>query len=290
MMTNSTLQTFHLDLSVGETINNSRLVKEFQCSAYGGMRRSHKTNTLVLVSKHVISKEKIYDDRKDGDTYYYTGQGMEGDQRLDFGQNKTLAQSNTNNVVLHFFEVFEEGKYIYMGIVFLSGEPFQEIQEDQTHRPRKVWVFPLKLSESTNPRSYVDSHLLNENLERGLKVARKLSTAELEKRAIQSSAPSSSRKTYTKTYLRNPYIAEFTKKRANGVCELCKRPAPFVDKNGDPYLESHHIVWLSQKGLDAPENTVALCPNCHKRMHVRDDATDVATLTELRSGSAETDL
>lgn len=50
--------------------------------------------------------------------------------------------------------------------------------------------------------------------------------------------------------------------------------APFSDKNGQPYLESHHIEWLSNGGEDTIENTVALCPNCHRKIHLLDDPID----------------
>ena len=43
--------------------------------------------------------------------------------------------------------------------------------------------------------------------------------------------------------------------------------APFKTKDGTPYLETHHIVWLSNGGEENPDNTVALCPNCHRKMH-----------------------
>ncbi|WP_296863638.1 HNH endonuclease [Thermosyntropha sp.] len=29
-----------------------------------------------------------------------------------------------------------------------------------------------------------------------------------------------------------------------------------------------HIEWLSRGGTDTIDNTVALCPNCHRKMHV----------------------
>lgn len=32
-------------------------------------------------------------------------------------------------------------------------------------------------------------------------------------------------------------------------------------------METHHVVWLSQ-GADSVDNTVALCPNCHRKMHI----------------------
>ena len=76
---------------------------------------------------------------------------------------------------------------------------------------------------------------------------------------------------------RNHYVAEEAKRRAKGVCELCDQPAPF-SKNGKPYLETHHIEWLARGGKDRIENTVALCPNCHRKMHLLDREADVRVL------------
>ena len=73
-------------------------------------------------------------------------------------------------------------------------------------------------------------------------------------------------------------MAEYAKKRANGICQLCGNPAPFMRSNGEPYLESHHIKWLSKGGEDTIRNTVALCPNCHKRLHVLNDEEDIKKL------------
>ncbi len=63
-------------------------------------------------------------------------------------------------------------------------------------------------------------------------------------------------------------MAEDAKRRANGMCQLCGQKAPFSNREGSPYLECHHIEWISDGGSDAIENTVALCPNCHRKMHV----------------------
>ena len=62
---------------------------------------------------------------------------------------------------------------------------------------------------------------------------------------------------------------------------MCKTPAPFNDKDGAPYLESHHIIWLSKGGADELSNTAALCPNCHRRMHVVADPEDVKKLQSI---------
>lgn len=84
----------------------------------------------------------------------------------------------------------------------------------------------------------------------------------------------------TKEYNRDPVIAEHAKIRANGICQLCEQPAPFQDVYGKPFLESHHIKWLSDGGEDSLQNTVALCPNCHRKMHHVGDPQDVQKLQE----------
>lgn len=98
--------------------------------------------------------------------------------------------------------------------------------------------------------------------------AKKLSTEELEKR-IKNAKPNAE-KVYVLTvrYNRNPYLAEYVKRRANGICQVCKQPAPFYSKQfGEPFLESHHINPLANGGSDTLDNLIALCPNCHREKH-----------------------
>lgn len=68
--------------------------------------------------------------------------------------------------------------------------------------------------------------------------------------------------------VRDLYVAEYTKKRANGVCNLCNNKALVNDKFSSPYLEEHHVITLADGGPDDIYNTVAICPNCHRKMHV----------------------
>ncbi len=72
----------------------------------------------------------------------------------------------------------------------------------------------------------------------------------------------------TYVYDRNPDVIVEVLARAKGICERCKRSAPFVRKsNGEPYLEVHHEIRLADGGHDTVENAVALCPNCHRQVH-----------------------
>ncbi|MGE7942247.1 HNH endonuclease [Lysinibacillus xylanilyticus] len=64
------------------------------------------------------------------------------------GQNLTLAESDSNGVEIHFFEVMKPREYTYRGQVELAGEPYQDQQKDQDGRQRLVWIFPLRLIDS----------------------------------------------------------------------------------------------------------------------------------------------
>jgi len=69
-------------------------------------------------------------------------------------------------------------------------------------------------------------------------------------------------------YNRNAYVVAEVLYRANGICEKCKQPAPFLrDFDNSPYLEVHHKIPLSEGGDDSIENALALCPNCHRKSH-----------------------
>ncbi|MBR0352759.1 MAG: HNH endonuclease [Oscillospiraceae bacterium] len=93
---------------------------------------------------------------------------------------------------------------------------------------------------------------------------------DLLRKAIAYSAPGSFRSHYTSSFTRNRYVSDFAKLRANGFCQLCGQEAPFLDRNEIPYLETHHIISLADGGEDSIDNTVALCPNCHRKMHSAD--------------------
>ncbi len=72
----------------------------------------------------------------------------------------------------------------------------------------------------------------------------------------------------SKGYRRNPDVIAAVLERANGVCECCGSPAPFLRKSDHtPYLEVHHKVTLADGGDDTVENAEALCPNCHREKH-----------------------
>lgn len=262
-------------LDSGAKFSNQQLCDTFLCSPQGGMRRSLQTNALVLISNHVDS---IYHDRWIDNVLHYTGMGQKGDQRLDAAQNKTLNESRSNGVAVHLFEVHVDGVYTYVGQVRLAGDPYQETQPDMDRQQRNVWVFPLAVLNGHVP-SVADAVLAKQEA-RAARQVRRLSDDEVKQRAERARAQPGQRPTSTTRYERDPHVAEYAKRRAKGVCELCKSPAPFNNGDGEPYLETHHIEWLASGGADTVANTVALCPNCHRKMHVLDLTSDKDALKE----------
>ena len=128
------------ELKSGMEISSDELCKMFECSSQGGMRRSHATNTLVLISNKIKS---VYADTWKGEIFHYTGMGQKGDQSLNFAQNKTLAESNSNGVKVHLFELIKKNTYAYCGIMKLTGQPYTSTQKDSQGIERKVYIFPL---------------------------------------------------------------------------------------------------------------------------------------------------
>ena len=259
-----------IDLLPGDELTNEQLVQVFSCGNQGGMRRSLETKTLVIVSNHV---ESIYNDRWINGVFHYTGMGTLGDQSLDFMQNKTLRNIQTNGVTVHLFEVYAPKVFTYCGEMEYDSPPYQEFQTDKSGQQRKVWVFPLKPRTGEPP--IIPITKLEKFEARKYKQVKSLSDSEIATKAKQTERRIvGNRSALIKQHQRSPYVAEHAKRRAKGKCELCQNPAPFKDKNEVPYLETHHIEWLANGGADTIENTAALCPNCHRKMHIINDEKD----------------
>ncbi|HPJ13220.1 MAG TPA: HNH endonuclease [Caldisericia bacterium] len=260
-------------LKIGNSYTNNDLCNEFNCSPQGGIRSvidksTKKRKTIVLISNHVKS---IYNDEWVDNVLHYTGQGQEGDQEIRLG-NKALAETLQNNRQsipdIHLFEVFKEKQYTYIGPVKVIGY-YESEQMDKNENLRKVYMFRLSLLKN-KPIQQIENTIKSLNL------------SELKKLANKKSGETTTTTTTTTVYKRSHWIVEYTKKRANGSCELCGERAPFDDKKGEPFLEVHHIDWLSQGGRDNIENAVALCPNCHRKMHILGSPHDVNFLKKKK--------
>ena len=76
---------------------------------------------------------------------------------------------------------------------------------------------------------------------------------------------------------RDPSVRAWVLQEAHEHCESCGQPGPFELESGDLYLEVHHVLGLARGGGDTIDNTVALCPNCHRALHLAGDRGDRMT-------------
>ncbi len=268
--------------SPGSVLTNEEIGRLFAVGNMGGMRRSTRRNLLVLISDPY---KGLYQDRWEGEVLHYTGMGPEGDQDINYSQNRTLTQSPDTGISVHLLEALDPQKYTYGGEVGLAGDPYQEEQLDQAGQPRKVWMFPLRLNHDGKVPVLTETQARTiEELQ--AKIARGLSTEELRARAKNAKKLPSVRAAQTSVFVRDAAVAEYARRLANGKCDLCGGPAPFFNKQREAYLECHHVIWLSRGGEDTIDNTVALCPNCHRKVHVVDAKKDMENLKKRATDRA----
>lgn len=70
----------------------------------------------------------------------------------------------------------------------------------------------------------------------------------------------------TQVYKRCPEVRRQARLRANGQCEWCDVMG-FRTASGKIYIETHHVVPLSEGGPDSLQNVVALCATHHCEAH-----------------------
>jgi hypothetical protein len=82
-------------------------------------------------------------------------------------------------------------------------------------------------------------------------------------------------------YVRDAKVREQVLKRAKGFCEECGQPG-FLKPDGKPYLETHHVISLSEQGADKLHNVIALCATDHQRAHYAKDWKELNASFQVR--------
>jgi 5-methylcytosine-specific restriction protein A len=67
-------------------------------------------------------------------------------------------------------------------------------------------------------------------------------------------------------FIRDPKQRNKVLEHSNGKCELCDSVG-FHMPSGALYMETHHIITLSEDGADVADNMIALCPNDLREAH-----------------------
>lgn len=239
---------------------------------YGGSRQSGISPSanypIIFLFTGKSGAQFGYNDEWKNGVFQYTGEGQERDMEYLRG-NLAIKDHIRNGKELHVFEQQEKAMVKYIGQMICIGSHFKP-GLDKHGQNRQVIVFELSpLSDILEHEpTTTDEKTTVSNLE-------KLSLAELRQKAqlhsVSSSSPVERKSQFWKA---SQAIKIYAKKRAQGLCEGCGNPAPFVKTNGAPYLEVHHINRLSDGGPDDPLWVAAICPNCHRRSHYSKDMSE----------------
>lgn len=228
---------------------------------------------VIITSGGRHSKSAGYGDAKNADgTWNYFGQGEKGDQNPDSPANRLLIEGQRS--VLLFTtrhptprEVQAQGGYSsfykYEGAFLVGSWEFFTPGVGKRSGDKLLLFHLVPVKEVFAPGADDDTEYLSDE-DLTLKPLR-------EKLLIRERGPIRGYLATKEFRKGSTQIRDYAKLRARGICENCGKAAPFKDKNGEMFLEVHHINRLADDGPDIPENVAAICPNCHREAHFGSD-------------------
>lgn len=246
---------------VGETYSRWFVHDVLGGERYKGISRTSDQPLIFVFTGDAGHNYGYEDEFLEDDTFRYTGEGTEGDMTMD-GGNAAIRDHEANGDELHLFENTDLPWIVtYLGEYEYVTHRTDELP-DENGDLRDAFRFELAPVGGTDVEiEQPPSSLSDDELFRKAKQSSP-SGAPTSLEDAGSSTPSSGR-----TYSRSDVVREFALRVADGVCQGCENDAPFLNENGEPFLEVHHLTRRSDGGPDDPENVIALCPNCHRRVH-----------------------
>lgn len=221
---------------------------------------------VICTSGGRHGKKAGYSDEalEDG-SWWYFGQGTRGDQVLKNSANSKLASGELSVLLFKTREPTSKeialqgnyGKFFnYCGLFNVSGhETFIPSEGNRTgDRLIRFRLIPV----ANSIEDVKDADLVPPGLDAG---------SSMHWLRVTTSQPVPVGLTLVQYRKRCAQIRMYAKLRANGLCESCGTPAPFVGIDKTPFLEVHHLIRLADEGPDEPQNVCALCPNCHRHAH-----------------------
>lgn len=207
-----------------------------------------------------------HDEWQDDGTLHYFGAGQQRDMEFVRG-NKALRDHVAAGEAVHLFEE-APGGLAYVGEVACVGHFERENVPDVDGNPRRAIVFELTRIGELTDNPVENDPAADEPPPRRSNQRWRMPLDELREAASRTigRAPSSY-EAKRRSYERSEDLKVYVRRRADGTCEGCEQPAPFVTERGRPYLEPHHTRRLSDGGPDDYHHVIALCPTCHRRVH-----------------------
>lgn len=229
------------------------------------------THGLVAIVSGESGLVHGYVDRwRDDGAFEYFGQGQIGDMQMIRGNGAILRHSAEGKSLLLFEEV--AGGLRFVDEMVYEGHHIER-KPDRTGAERDAIVFELRRLSAVVEEVEAVSTTAVEPPPADLTSLRNRALA-----AAHTGAAGMLGGART-VYQRSRDVRSYVLARARGACEGCGAPAPFLRADGSPYLEPHHTLRVSDGGPDHPRHVIALCPNCHRRVHAgADGATYNASL------------
>lgn len=231
---------------------------------YGGQERGGIATPVSVPFVFLFTGESGgaygYEDgwQEDG-SFDYTGEGQVGDMEMKKGNRAIFEHAKDGKELLLFEAAKKKGFHQFKGVFSCAGYKFSETP-DRENTVRKSIVFSLvptafeanvQEAEFSDIKSTLDiNQLRNLAYDKGTDVA------------VTDTRPSVMR--YRR---RSAAVKAYVLLRAAGSCECCEMPAPFLKRDGSPYLEPHHTARLADGGADLPDAVAAICPTCHRHIH-----------------------
>jgi 5-methylcytosine-specific restriction protein A len=251
-----------LELTPGEVYRRVELHQTLGGQRQGGISTPANYPVILIFTGDQGALYGYHDGFQDDGVFLYTGEGQVGDMQMIRG-NWAIRNHQETGKQLHLFSYVRRGMVQYVGQAYYIGHHTRPAP-DVNNAQRSAIVFELSVDA---PAIGVPDPLPTDHLGKLSKLWNQ-SLAKLRQDAYVASTkkvPPAERKTYV--HYRSDAVKWYVLRRAEGVCEGCGVPAPFRSTLGIPYLEPHHIRRRSDAGPDHPQWVIALCPNCHARVH-----------------------
>jgi 5-methylcytosine-specific restriction protein A len=239
----------------------------FGGSSQSGIAPSSVVDAIFLFTGESGSQYGYSDadgfDQYGSKVFSYTGEGQVGDMEFTRG-NRAVLEHSKDGRALHLFRSLGKGKgQEYLGEFVYANHMLAQGPDREGNR-RQLIIFHLVPVEMAGLME--SAEILGEDgseaLPKTLAEARSLAVAAAN--AVGGNVGQSAIRTL---YRRSRAVKDYVLMRANGTCESCKKPAPFVRLDGSAYLEPHHTTRLSDGGADHPRHVGAVCPACHREIH-----------------------
>ena len=247
-----------IPFEVGQIYNRQRDIHAvYRGQKQGGISTPNNAPLIFLFTGEAGEQYGYKDGwTKDG-VFLYTGEGQIGDMHFARG-NKAIRDHAADGKDLLLFESIAKGNgYRYLGQFACASWEIKR-RPDKLGNTRQIIVFHF-----VRP----DEHELGGKEEKSLA---SISLEQLRQKALEATreaSEQSAKEARRSWYERSEAVRAYVLARAAGICEACRKPAPFLRPDRSPYLEPHHSRRLSDGGPDDPRWVAAVCPNCHREVH-----------------------